>query len=64
MTTQGDGELDRIEGRAYAVQRSSAPEIEACLSRAIAIARTQDASLASSAHPHLACLWRESRAAQ
>src|SRR5207237_4090809 len=38
-----EGELDRIEGELMRVQRSSAPEIEACFARAIALARTQDA---------------------
>ena len=55
-----EGELDRIEGELMRVQRSSAPEIEACFARAIAIARTQDAkSLELRAAHSLACLWRD-----
>jgi len=55
-----EGELDRIEGELMQVQRASAPEIEACFARAIAIARTQDAkSLELRAAHSLACLWRD-----
>ena len=53
-----EGELDRIEGELMQVQRASAPEIEACFARAIAIARTQDAkSLELRAAHRLARLW-------
>ena len=38
-----EGELDRIEGELMRVQGASAPEIEACFARAIAITRTQGA---------------------
>jgi predicted ATPase/class 3 adenylate cyclase len=53
-----EGELARIEGELRRVQGASAPEIEACFVRAMAITRAQDAkSLELRAALSLAHLW-------
>jgi predicted ATPase len=53
-----EGELARIEGELMRVQRASAPEIEACFARAIAITRAQGArSLELRAALNFAHLW-------
>ena len=53
-----EGELARIEGELMRVQGASAPEVEACFARAIAITRAQGAkSLELRAALSLAHLW-------
>ena len=53
-----EGELARIEGELMQVQGASAPEVEACFARAIAITRAQGArSLELRAALNLAQLW-------
>ena len=53
-----EGELARIEGELMRVQGASAPEIEACFARAIAITRAQSAkSLELRAALSFAHLW-------